>query len=102
MAIDYLIQVTECEPLPGYRLKVKCSDGVSGVFDMSKYLERGMFKRLKDTSVFNAVRLVFARRHGPGILILLRSECVPTWSLPRLKSRRFSSGPPIVAGCFIE
>lgn len=66
MAIDYLIQVTECEPLPGYRLKVKCSDGVSGVFDMSKYLERGMFKRLKDTSAFNAVRLVFGAPTWPG------------------------------------
>ena len=45
MAIDYLIKVIECEPLPGYRLKVRCSDGASGVFDMSKYLERGAFKQ---------------------------------------------------------
>lgn len=55
----------ECEPLPGYRLKVRCSDGASGVFDMSKYLERGAFKQLKALDVFNAVHLVFG---------------VPTWS----------------------
>ena len=36
------------------------------MFDMSKYLERGMFKRLKDTSVFNAVRLVFGAPTWPG------------------------------------
>ena len=26
MTIDYSIKVTQCEPMPGYKLKVTCSD----------------------------------------------------------------------------
>lgn len=28
--LDYLCDVAECEALPGYKLKVRCSDGASG------------------------------------------------------------------------
>ena len=48
MTIDYSIKVTQCEPMPGYKLKVTCSDGATGIFDMSRYVDRGMFKQLKD------------------------------------------------------
>ena len=48
MTIDYSIKVTQCEPMPGYKLKVTCSDGATGIFDMSRYVDRGMFKPLKD------------------------------------------------------
>ena len=44
MTIDYSIKVTQCEPMPGYKLKVTCSDGATGIFDMSRYVDRGMFK----------------------------------------------------------
>ena len=54
MTIDYSIKVTQCEPMPGYKLKVTCSDGATGIFDMSRYVERGMFKPLKDTQTFDA------------------------------------------------
>ena len=81
MAIDYLIKVIECEPLPRYRLKVRCSDGASGVFDMSKYLERGVFKQLKALDVFNAVQLVFGAPTWPGDIDIaperVRSNMVP-------------------------
>ena len=56
MTIDYSIKVTQCEPMPGYKLKVTCSDGATGIFDMSRYVERGMFKPLKDTQTFGRVR----------------------------------------------
>ncbi len=29
MTIDYSIKVTQCEPMPGYKLKVTCSDGAT-------------------------------------------------------------------------
>lgn len=64
MAVDYLIKVTECKPLPDYRLAVTCSDGAKGIFDMSGYMTHGMFREVNTPSLFNAVRLV----HG-----------VPTW-----------------------
>lgn len=39
--LDYLCEVTDCEPLSGYRLKVACFDGAQGVFDMTNYFHRG-------------------------------------------------------------
>lgn len=38
MDVDYLEEVTECEPLLGHRLKVTCFDGVSGVMCSSPQL----------------------------------------------------------------
>ncbi|OZG64001.1 DUF2442 domain-containing protein [Bifidobacterium eulemuris] len=64
MSVDYGVKVVECEPLPDYRLKVKCSDGTSGVFDMSSYMDRGVYRQIRSPKVFNDVRLIFG---------------VPTW-----------------------
>ena len=66
MTIDYSIKVTQCEPMPGYKLKVTCSDGATGIFEMSRYVERGMFKPLKDTQTFDRVRLTFGVPSWPG------------------------------------
>ena len=55
-----------CEPMPGYRLKVTCSDGATGIFDMSRYVDRGMFKPLKDPQTFDRVRLAFGVPSWPG------------------------------------
>ena len=60
MTIDYSIKVTQCEPMPGYKLKVTCSDGATGI------VERGMFKPLKDTQTFDRVRLTFGVPSWPG------------------------------------
>ena len=51
MTIDYSIKVTQCEPMPGYKLKVTCSDGATGIFDMSR---------------FDRVRLAFGVPSWPG------------------------------------
>ena len=66
MTIDYSIKVTQCEPMPGYKLKVTCSDGATGIFDMSRYVDRGMFKPLKDPQTFDRVRLEFGVPSWPG------------------------------------
>ena len=66
MTIDYSIKVTQCEPMPGYKLKVTCSDGSTGIFDMSRYIDRGMFKPLKDPQTFDRVRLAFGVPSWPG------------------------------------
>lgn len=58
MKVDYLVKVTECEPLPGYRLRVACSDGTQGVFDMSAYMDRGAFRLTNSPDAFNRVHLV--------------------------------------------
>lgn len=56
--LEYLCDVTAVTPLDGYKLKVTCSDGASGVFDVSKYLDKGAFRELRDPAVFRDVRLV--------------------------------------------
>lgn len=79
--LDYLCDVTECEPLPGYRLRVRCSDGASGVFDMSGYVDRGMFRALRDERVFSRVRIVAGAPTWPGGIDiapeLVRSDMTP-------------------------
>ena len=56
--LDYLCDVTSVVPLDGYKLRVTCSDGASGVFDMSKYLDEGAFRELRNPEVFRGVRIV--------------------------------------------
>lgn len=66
MTIDYSIKVTQCEPMPGYKLKVTCSDGATGIFDMSRYVERGMCDSRS------------ACPHGPGTSTSPRNASAPT------------------------
>ena len=40
--------VKTVKPLPEYRLYVEIEDGRRGIFDMKPYLERGVFRELKD------------------------------------------------------
>ncbi|PLS29417.1 DUF2442 domain-containing protein [Bifidobacterium parmae] len=61
--LDYLCDVTEVTPLDGYKLRVVCSDGARGVFDMSQYLDKGDFRALRNQSVSQGVRLVAGAPH---------------------------------------
>ena len=42
-------------PLPDYRIFVEIENGQSGIFDLKPYLERGVFKELKNVHYFNQV-----------------------------------------------
>ena len=64
--VDYSVCVTDCVPLADYKLKVVCSDGASGVFDMSKYIGRGVFKAISSPSTFAKVRVVLGVPTWPG------------------------------------
>lgn len=79
--LDYLCDVTECTPLPGYKLKVACSDGAKGIFDMSGYVNRGMYKPLKDVRVFQQVHIVSGAPTWPGNIDIaperVRSDMTP-------------------------
>jgi hypothetical protein len=50
-----LITVTAVEPLENYKLKVKLSDSRIGIFDVSPYLNMGVFRELKDPKYFRRV-----------------------------------------------
>ncbi|PLS31662.1 hypothetical protein Uis1B_0483 [Bifidobacterium margollesii] len=56
--LDYLCEVTEVKPLDDYKLRVTCSDGATGIFDMEKYLDHGEFRALREPGMFKSVRIV--------------------------------------------
>lgn len=55
-------------PLPCYKLKLVFSTGESRVFDMSPYLDKGVFSRLKDENLFRQAHVAFDTVCWPGNL----------------------------------
>ena len=51
--------VTNVTPLENYKLRLKFKNGEEKIFDMRPYLETGIFKELKDESIFNTVKVSF-------------------------------------------
>ena len=49
-------RVKEVRPHQDYTLSLTFDNGEEGVFDVSPYLEKGLFSQLKDRRVFNSVR----------------------------------------------
>lgn len=47
------------EPRDNYILFVKLSNGKVGEFDVSRYLDKGIFKELRDANYFKQVRPAF-------------------------------------------
>jgi hypothetical protein len=47
------------EPLPGHKLLVAYVDGEQRVFDVTPYLNDGVFAQLRDASVFSSVHVAF-------------------------------------------
>jgi hypothetical protein len=51
--------VKKVKPLDDYRLYVEIEDGRSGIFDVKPYLDKGVFRELKDVHYFNQVDILF-------------------------------------------
>ena len=51
--------VKTVKPLPGHRIYVELEDGRRGVFDLTAYLDHGVFSELKDTAYFNRVGVLY-------------------------------------------
>ena len=54
------------KPKPDYKIYVETEDGRKGIFDMRPYLERGMFRELKDKNYFNQVGILFGAVTWPN------------------------------------
>lgn len=52
--------VKTVKPLPDFRLYVETADGRKGIFDMTPYLGRGVFRQLQDRAYFDRVGIVLA------------------------------------------
>lgn len=58
--------VTKVEPLPDYRIRVELENGRKGIFDLTPYLELGVFRELKDPAYFNQVFVLFGAVTWPN------------------------------------
>lgn len=54
------------KPLADYRIYVETEDGRCGIFDLKPYLDRGVFRQLRDQAYFNQVGIVFGAITWPN------------------------------------
>jgi hypothetical protein len=50
-------RVTAVEAMDGYRVRLSFTNGEKKLFDMTPYLDKGIFRELVDTSYFKSVRV---------------------------------------------
>lgn len=58
--------VVTVRPLPKYRLYVEVQDGRKGIFDLTPYLDRGVFRELRDIHYFNQVGILLGAVTWPN------------------------------------
>jgi hypothetical protein len=49
-------EVVNVKPQPNYTLYLWFTNGEEGILDMKPYLDRGIFRALRDEAMFNTVR----------------------------------------------
>ncbi len=54
-----MLKVKKVSANNDYTLSVELSDGRSGIFDVKPYMEKGVFKQLKDIGYFKQVKPFF-------------------------------------------
>ncbi len=74
-----------------YTLLVELSDGRSGIFDVKPYLDKGVFKRLKDKNYFKQVKPFFCGITWPNEQDL--SADTIAYELKQLESHHKSVNP---------
>lgn len=52
-----MVKILEATPTENYRIVVKLDNGKSGLFDVSAFLDKGIFKELKDPGYFKLVKV---------------------------------------------
>lgn len=58
--------VKQVRPLGDYQLEVEFENGERRVFDVTPYLQRGIFVRLQNRATFQAARVVAGSVEWPG------------------------------------
>ena len=59
-------RVVDLEPLPDYRLRLMFSSREIRIFDVKPYLDRGIFQRLRDETVFCEAYIEAGSVEWPG------------------------------------
>ncbi len=60
--------VIAVKPLPNYQIQVDFNTGHSKLFDMSPYLDKGIFQRLRDPALFTQAYVDYDTVCWPGNL----------------------------------
>ena len=58
--------VKSVKPLPDFRIYVEIENGCKGIFDLTPYLDRGVFRELRDVNYFNRVGILFGAVTWPN------------------------------------
>jgi hypothetical protein len=58
--------VKKVKPLADYQLYVEVEDGRRGIFDVKPYLDKGVFRELKNIHYFNQVDILFGAVTWPN------------------------------------
>lgn len=53
------LAIVDVKPLQDYRLLLTFENGEKRTFDMKPYLDKGIFRELKDEKIFKTVRVSF-------------------------------------------
>ncbi len=59
-------QVTRLTPQPGHRLLLEFSNGETRLFDLTPWLDKGVFRALRDSPDFDQARAVDGSVEWPG------------------------------------
>ncbi len=54
-----MIKVISAEPIENYKLRILLSNGKKGIFDVSPYLDKGVFHELKEQQYFCRVKVAY-------------------------------------------
>lgn len=54
-----MIKVLSADPIEAFKLRIRLSNGKTGIFDVSPYLDKGVFTELNDPQYFRRVRVAF-------------------------------------------
>lgn len=54
-----MVKVVSAEPIENHRLRIQLSNGKKGVFDVSPYLDKGVFQELKEPQYFRSVKVAY-------------------------------------------
>lgn len=60
------LAVKEVKPIENYKLILTFENNEVKIFDMSPYLDKGIFQELKDENIFNAVKVSFDSIEWPN------------------------------------
>ena len=55
-----MVKITSVKPQDNYKLSLTFSDGKAGIFDAEPYLDIGIFKELRELSLFKSVKIADA------------------------------------------